>query len=86
MSANTKKSSPKVAKLASDTLRNPNASATAKSLAASVLAQANSGKETGADMEAKAGKVLQSEKYSAETKALAASVVSQSNRERGSES
>jgi predicted TIM-barrel enzyme len=83
MTKNTKRSSPAVATLASETLRNPNASATARSLAASVLAQANTGKQTGAEMEARAGRVLQSEKYSEETKALAGSVVSQSNQERG---
>lgn len=80
---NTKQSSPKTAKLASETMRNPNASATAKSLAASVLAQSSTGKQTSAEMEAKAGKVLQSEKYSDDTKALAGSVVSQSNKARG---
>jgi len=83
MTKNTKQSSAQLAKLASETLRDPNASAVAKSLAASALAQANSGKETGSAMETKAGKVLQSDKYSAETKALAASVVSQSNKQRG---
>ena len=83
MPSNTKQSSAKSASLASETLRDPNASATAKSLAASVLAQTGNGKQTGAEMEAKAGKVLQSEKYSADTKALAASVVSPSNKQRG---
>ena len=83
MSKNTKQSSAKVAKLASETLRDPHASKIAKSLAASALAQANTGKQTSAEMEAKAGQVLQSEKYSAETKALAGSVVSQANQARG---
>jgi len=83
MSKNTKQSSAKVAKLASETLRDPHASAIAKSLAASTLAQANTGKQTSAEMEAKAGRVLQSEKYSEETKTLAGSVVSQANKKRG---
>ena len=83
MSKNPKQSSAKVAKLASETLRDPRASAIAKSLAASTLAQANTGKQTSAEMEAKAGRVLQSEKYSEETKTLAGSVVSQANKARG---
>lgn len=83
MSKNAKQSSAKVTKLASEKLRDPNASAIAKSLAASALAQANTGKQTSAEMEAIAGKVLQSEKYSEETKTLAGSVVSQANKERG---
>lgn len=81
---NTNRTSPKVARLASETLRDPAASAIAKSFAASALAQANTGKQTSAKMEAKAGKALQSSKFSADTKALAASVVSQSNKQRGS--
>ena len=83
MSKNAKQSSAKVAKLASETLRDPHASAIAKSLAASTLAQASTGKQTSAEMEAKAGRVLQSEKYSEETKTLAGSVVSQANKARG---
>lgn len=83
MSKNTNRTSPKVAKLASETLRNPNASATAKSFAASALSQTNTDKQTSAEMEAKAGMALQSSKFSADTKALAASVVSQSNKLRG---
>jgi hypothetical protein len=83
MPSNSKQSSTMVAKLASETLRDPHASAIAKSLAASTLAQANTGKQTSAEMEAKAGRVLQSEKYSEETKTLAGSVVSQANKARG---
>lgn len=82
MTTNSKQSSSKAAKLASETLRNPNASTTAKELAGSVLSQARSGKQTSAEMEEKAGKVLQSEKYSDDTKALAGSVLSQSNKDR----
>lgn len=83
MPSNPKKSSAKVAKLASETLRDPHASAIAKSFAASALAQARTGKQTGAEMEAKAGRALQSEKYSEETKTLAGSLVSQANKARG---
>lgn len=84
MSKNTKKTSGKMATLAAETLNNPNASAIAKSLAASALAQRGKDKQTSAQMEEKAGKTLQSDKYSEQTKALAASVLSQSNKERGS--
>lgn len=83
MPSNPKKSSAKVAKLASETLRDPHASVIAKSFAASALAQARTGKQTGAEMEAKAGRALQSEKYSEETKTLAGSLVSQANKARG---
>lgn len=82
MSNNTKQTSASVAKQASGTLRDPNASAIAKSLAGSLLAQTSTGKQTGAGMEAKASKALQSDKYSDSTKTLAGSVVSQSNKER----
>lgn len=79
---NQKQSSPKTAQLASDTLRDPNASATAKRLAGCAMAQANTGKQTGSEMEKVASKVLNSEKYSADTKALAGAVLSQSNKDR----
>lgn len=82
MTTNSKQSSPRSAKLASETLRDPRSSAIAKELAGSVLSQAGSHKQTSAEMEAKASKVLQSEKYSDDTKALAGSVLSQSNKER----
>lgn len=79
---NSKQTSPGVAKQAAETLRDPNASAIAKSLAGSVLSQSASSKETGKAMEAKASRVLLSEKYSETTKALAASALSQSNKKR----
>lgn len=79
---NTKQTSSDVAKHAAATLRDPNASAIAKSLAGSALAQASTGKETGKAMEAKASQVLQSEKYSESTKAFAGSLLSQSNKKR----
>ncbi|MGX5795142.1 hypothetical protein ACWHY4_15385 [Pseudomonas sp. E2-15] len=83
MSKNTKQTSNSMATLAAETLNNPNASAIAKSLAASALAQSSTDKQTSAEMEEKAGKALQSDKYSQETKSLAASVLSQANKERG---
>ncbi|QXI39648.1 hypothetical protein [Pseudomonas xantholysinigenes] len=82
MATNRKNTSDNIAHLASETLRDPSASAIAKSLAASALAQAHTSKQTGAAMEATASKVLQSEKYSANSKSLAASLVSQSNKDR----
>lgn len=82
MSANKKKTSADVASKASDILRDPNASATAKSLAASAMSQRNKSHQTGAEMEDKASKVLKSDKYSDATKEMAASVLSQSNKER----
>lgn len=77
-----KKTSSGIASKAASTLRDPHASATAKSLAASALAQSGTSKQTGAAMEDKASQVLASEKYSATTKQLAGSVLSQSNRKR----
>uniref|UniRef100_C6E3P4 Uncharacterized protein n=1 Tax=Geobacter sp. (strain M21) TaxID=443144 RepID=C6E3P4_GEOSM len=82
MSKNTKQSSAEMASKAAKIMSDPNASAVAKSLAASVVAQTNTSKQTGADLEDRASKVLQSEKYSDSTKELAASVLSQSNKER----
>lgn len=82
MSKNKKQSSAEVAKLAANTLTDPNASKIAKSLAASVVSQANTNKQTGAELENKASKVLQSDKYSDDTKTLAASVLSQANKAR----
>ncbi|MDU0736335.1 hypothetical protein Q8W99_06395 [Pseudomonas aeruginosa] len=79
---NRKTTSGDVSKLASDILRDPNASAIAKSLAASALSQSSSAKQTGKEMEAKASKVLKSDKYSDDTKSLAGSVVSQSDAKR----
>jgi len=82
MNKNTKQSSPKVAHLAATTLNDPNASQVAKSLAASLVAQANTGKQTGKEIETLASQVLQSSKYSDDTKSLAASVLSQSDKDR----
>jgi len=82
VSNNSKQTSSDIASTAAATLSDPNASAIAKSLAASALAQSGTGKQTGAEMEDKAAKVLASSKYSDETKALAGSVLSQSNKSR----
>lgn len=80
--ANKKQTSQSVASLASETLKDKNASQIAKQLAASALSQKGTPKQTGAAMEDIASKVLQSPKYSDDTKTLAASVLAQSNRGR----
>ena len=82
MASNGKRTSGGMASKAGLILGNPNASATAKSLAGSALAQAGTAKQTGARMEDRASQVLSSSKYSATTKALAGSVLSQSNKKR----
>lgn len=82
MAINTKKTSASVGTLASKTLKNPNASKTAKSLAASALSQTKTNKQTGSQLEDQASRVLQSDKYNAATKKLAGSVLSQSNKKR----
>lgn len=79
---NSKRTSSDIAKQAAETLRDRNASAIAKSLAGSALAQHATGKQPSAEMEAKAAKALQSDKYSDTTKSLAGSVVSQSSKQR----
>lgn len=82
MAKNTKGSSAQLATAAAKVLRDSNASRTAKSLAGSVLAQADGTKQTGAALEDVAAKVLDSDKYSEATKSLAGSVLSQSNKDR----
>ncbi len=82
MSVNTKQTSKKVATLASHTLHDPKASATAKTLAGSAVSQAHSKNQTSAKVEHLAGQVLKSNKYSQDTKTLAASVVAQSTKDR----
>ena len=79
---NKKVSSEEMASLASEVLRDKGASKVQKTLAGSVLSQAASGKETGADMEALASRVLQGDKYADTTQSLAGSVLSQSNKNR----
>jgi hypothetical protein len=75
---NKKATSARVASRAAQTLSNPNASATAKTLAASALSQKNKGNQTGAATEDLAAKVLASPKYNEQTKEFAASVLAQS--------
>lgn len=82
MSNNTKQTSKPVAKLAGQVLHDPKASAIAKTLAGSAIAQAHTNKQTGAHVEHLAGQVLKSDKYSKDTKTLAASVMAQANKER----
>ncbi|HDX7866450.1 TPA: hypothetical protein RPP15_003787 [Escherichia coli] len=82
MANNDKQSSQDVAHLAAETLNNPNASAIQKSLAGSVLSQAGTKNQTGANMEAKASAALKNPRSSEVTKTLAGSVVSQSNKKR----
>lgn len=82
MSKNSKQTSTRIGRLASDTLQSSNSSQMAKSLAASALSQCSGDKQTGAKMEDKAARVLASDRYAKETKELAASVLSQSNKQR----
>jgi len=82
MSKNSKTTSSRVAGLAAQVLRDADASAIQKRLAGSALSQVTQGKQTSAEMEAEAGRVLNSEKYNETTKALAATVVSQSTLDR----
>lgn len=79
---NSKITSKKIANLASDVLKDDQASKVAKSLAASALSQRNATHQTGTHMEDIASKVLQSEKYADTTKKLAGSVLSQANKNR----
>lgn len=82
MSRNTKRTSVDVAKLAAETLQDPHASQIAKSLAGAALSQRVGSRQTGAEMEDVAARVLQSDRYAEETRQLAASVLAQSNKER----
>ncbi|MGY3909782.1 hypothetical protein ACW5XW_24475 [Aeromonas piscicola] len=77
---NKKQTSPSVASQAAQVLKDPNASKIQRSLAGSALAQANTGKQPSAAMEAKAGAALQSDKYNDKTKTLAGSIVAQSSK------
>ncbi len=80
--SNKKQTSPTISILASDVLRNPNASKIQKSLAGSALSQKGTTNQTGSKMEGIASKVLNSDKYNDTTKSLAGTVLSQSNKER----
>lgn len=82
MSRNTKHTSTRIGRLASETLQSSKSSLVAKRLAASALAQRDGDKQTGPQMEDVASRVLASERYNKETKELAASVLSQANKQR----
>lgn len=71
------KSSPSVASTAGKVLQDPNASALQKSLAASVIAQSRTGKETSPEMATKAAEALQDGRVNDTTLTLAGSVLSQ---------
>ena len=70
-------SGPKVTRLASETLRNPSASATAKSLAGSALAQSGTPKQSSRKTATTASKALQDGRSNAATRTLAGSVLTQ---------
>lgn len=82
MGANTKQTSPRVASIASKTLRSTGSSATQKSIAGSALRQAGTPAQTGAKVEGTASRALDNPRSSKVTQTLAGSVVSQSNRKR----
>ena len=79
---NKKTSSDEMASKAAKILTDPSSSDIARRLAGSVLSQASTGNQTGAEMEDVASRVLKSDKYSDETQSLAASVLSQANKAR----
>lgn len=74
-----KRTSKKIAAVAARAMSDPNTPASTRRLAASALSQRVPGRETGADMEELAGKVLGSDWRSDEARTFAASVVSQSD-------
>lgn len=82
MSYNSKKTSISIARLASQILRDKEASNIQKSLAGGALSQRAPTKQTGAKMEDIASDVLSSSKYNSVTKKLAASILAQANKER----
>jgi hypothetical protein len=82
MSKNTKQTSLRIGRLASETLQSSSSSQVAKRLAASALSQRSGDRQTGAEMEDTAARVLASDRYAKNTKALAASVLSQANKPR----
>lgn len=80
MSRNSRQSTAEVAALAARILADPHASAIAKSLAGSVVAQTHTRKQSGADLETRASQALRSPRTSPATKTLAGSVLSQANK------
>ena len=75
--AKSEKSSPRIARTASQVLRNSGASPTAKSLAGSALSQSRSSKETSTSVATKASKALDDGRSSRWTRSLAGSVLTQ---------
>lgn len=75
--AKNESSGPKVTKTASSVLRDPHSSKTAKSLAGSTLAQANTTKQTSAALARTAAKALTDGRTRPSTKSLAGSVLTQ---------
>jgi hypothetical protein len=82
MSKNTKQTSTRIGRLASETLQSSSSSQVAKSLAASALSQRSGDRQTGSKMEDTAARVLASDHHAKNTKVLAASVLSQANKQR----
>jgi hypothetical protein len=75
--ARTEKTSTKVASTASDILRSPTASKTAKSIAGSALSQTRTAKTTSSQVASKASKALDTTSASKAVKAVAGSVLTQ---------
>lgn len=82
MSKNTKQTSTRIGRLASETLQSSSSSQVVKSLAASALSQRSGDRQTGSKMEDTAARVLASDHHAKNTKVLAASVLSQANKQR----
>lgn len=80
--ARNEKSSSRTARAASDVLRNPGASTTAKSIAGSVLAQRGTAKTTSAPVATKAAKALDDGRSARVTRSLAGSALTQKPRVR----
>lgn len=75
-----KTSSKDIISLASEILKDPKSSGTAKKLAGSVLSQAREGAVSSDELSSLASMVLNSDKYSETTKSLAGSVLSQAEK------
>ena len=82
MVSNRISTSSNVASLAAKTVFSSGSSKIARQLAGSALSQSGTNRQTGAELERKASKVLRSDHYSTDTKTLAASVLAQSNKGR----
>lgn len=79
---NKKQSGASVTREAAQAMADKSSSEIKKSLAASIVAQRHTDKQTSAELETVASNVLTSSKYSEQTKRFAASVLSQSNKKR----